>query len=60
MTTCMKKANNFEIAKFQLKGVNFQPGVAYKSVAYRKIFNVAMFAYCECALNTEITSVLAI
>ena len=56
----MKKANNFEIAKFQLKGVNFQPGVAYKSVAYRKIFNVAMFAYCECALNTEITSVLAI
>ena len=41
----MKKANNFQIAKVQPQGVasllldfcQFQPGVAYKSVAYLKM-----------------------
>ena len=40
----MKKANSFQIAKVQPQGVaqlllnfcQFQPGVAYKSVAYKK------------------------
>ena len=40
----MKKANNSQIAKFQSQGVaqvylifcQFQPSVAYKSVAYKK------------------------
>ena len=40
----MKKVNNFQVAKAQPQGVSyplldfcqFQPGVAYKSVAYKK------------------------
>ena len=40
----MRKENNFQIAKVQRQGValflldffQFQPGVAYKSVAYKK------------------------
>ena len=45
MTTRMKKANNFQIAKVQPQGVvqplldffcQFQPGVAYKGAAYIK------------------------
>ena len=46
MITWMKKANNFQTAKVQPRGVvsfclffcQFQPGVAYKSVAYKKKF----------------------
>ena len=46
MITWMKKVNNFQIAKVQPQGVaqhlveiafrQFQPSVAYKSVAYKK------------------------
>ena len=38
MKMWMKKVNNFQIAKIQphLIFCQFQPGVAYKSVAYRK------------------------
>ena len=34
----MKKAHNFQIEKVQPQGVAYQfyPGVAYKSVAYKK------------------------
>ena len=45
MITWMKKANNFQIAQVQSEGVAllllgffpiFQPGVAYKSITYKK------------------------
>ena len=44
MTTCMKKANNFQKQKFSLRMLlrfclilgKFQPDVAYKSAAYKK------------------------
>ena len=44
MITWMKNVNNFQIAKVQPQGVaqhcliffQFQPGVLYKSVAYKK------------------------
>ena len=44
MITWMKNINNFQMANFQPQGVTqllliffqFQPGVAYKSVAYKK------------------------
>ena len=41
MITWMKKANNFQVAKVQSQGFalifcQFQPGVAYKSVASKK------------------------
>ena len=34
----MKEGNNFQIAKVKPQGVvcQFEPGVAYKSVAYKK------------------------
>ena len=40
MITWMKNVNNFQIAKVQPRGValhQVQPGVAYKSVAYKKV-----------------------
>ena len=38
MIEMMKEGNNFQIAKVKPQGVacQFEPGVAYKSVAYKK------------------------
>ena len=51
MTTWMKKANNFQIAKVQLQGIlsfclffyQFQPGVAYQSVKMLPIKKACIF-----------------
>ena len=48
----MKKANNFQIMKVQPQGVvsfclifcQFLPGVAYKSVAYKKKVYILMYS----------------
>ena len=36
MITWVKNVNNFRIAKFYLIFCQFQPGIAYKSAAYKK------------------------
>ena len=53
MITWMKKTNSFQIAKVQPENITwllvvfwqFQPGVAYKSVAYKKACNCKQTSY---------------
>ena len=68
--TWMKNANNFQIPKVQLQGVaqnllnffcQFQPGVAYKSVAYKKsvyVFKRWFFGFAFLGLKIQEMSVL--
>ena len=70
MITWMKNANNFQIPKVQPQGVaqnllnffcQFQPGVGYKSVAYKKeciCLNVCSFGFAFLALKIQEMSVL--
>ena len=68
--TWMKNANNFQIPKVQPQGVaqnllnffcQFQSGVAYKSVAYKKACmcsNVSIFGFAFLGLKIQEMSVL--
>ena len=61
MITWMKKANNFQIAQVQSEGVAlllldffliFQPGVAYKSITYKK--SVYILSVVETSHQVEV------